>query len=396
MTAVAELTQTPDDLAKENAALRRQLETARAMVRDLATAAPINNKALQRQTNFMQRWADPAKLAELEQLVYKMLPNAKQIGIKGAQLVARRALALGLDPFVEGNLWAYVDDGIIRVAIGYLGHRERIEAAGLKHVEPRAMTPEERALHGLRDIDHGAVFEVWDPRQKDDYDRLGIPYRPVLGVGIWRPDEKKTFIPIGRSGYWRAETRATNDAGKRAVRQTADTLRWLQGLDGTTVSEDGDLWSVQGDPAAEWTTDPTLTAKAEKMLADLGLTDDLINQALGMDWRKTWMDREDFKSFAQLVAEQRKHEALEGSFTVRPEPPVTVDKPAASSVQPPVTPSVPVAEPSPAAAPVQPTLFEQPSLCAYTNCDQPGTVTPVGFLCPAHARAKADEKAATS
>lgn len=382
MTAVAVIEKSTDELEKENAALRRQLETARAMVRDLATAAPINNKALQRQNNFVQRWADPARLAELEQLVYKMLPNAKQIGTKGAMLVARRALALGLDPFVEGNLWAYVDDGIIRVAIGYLGHRERMEASGMKMLEPRAMTEDERALHGLRDVDHGAVVEVWDPRQKEEYDRFGIPYRPVLGVGVWRPDEKKTFIPVGRSGYWRAETRATNDAGKRSVRQTADTLRWLQGLDGSSVSEDGDTWSVQGDPAAEWTQDPTRIAKAEEFLTGLGLTDDLVNQALGMDWRKTWMEAEDFTNFVRLVADQRKHEALEGEYRVRPEPSAVVDKPATAAA---TTPE----------APIQPALFdEKPSLCTYTNCDQPGDVTPVGFLCPAHARQMADQQVA--
>jgi hypothetical protein len=52
-------------------------------------------------------------------------------------------------------------------------------------------------------------------------------------------------------------------------------------------------------------------------------------------------------------------------------------------------------EPStPAAPPAQPSLFEQPSLCTMPGCDQPGQVTPVGFLCPAHAHQKADAEAA--
>jgi hypothetical protein len=416
MTVVqVEPTKTVEELETENAALRRQLETARAMVRDLATAAPINNKALQRQNEFLQRWANPARMAELEQLVYKMLPNAKVIGMKGAMLVARRALALGLDPFVEGNLWAYVDDGVIRVAIGYLGHRERIEANGMKMIEPRKMTDEEREQHGLRDVDHGAVVEVWDPRAKEELDRLGIPYRPVLGIGVWRPDEKKTFVPVGRTGYWRAETRATNDAGKRAVRQTADTLRWLQGLEGASVSDDGETWAVMGDAAAEWTRDGRIK-KAEEFLAELGLTDEIINQALGMDWRRTWMDVEDFKNFARLVAEQRNNEALEVEYTVRalqattptvmpvmmdqvlpatePELPVIMphDKPAeALKISP-----LPGAESPAPEAPMQTALFEQPSLCTFEGCDQPGQVTPVGFLCADHARQKADAEAAQS
>ena len=389
-TVQLEPTRTVEDLEKENAALRRQLDTARAMVRDLATAAPINNKALQRRDEFLHRWASPARLNELELLVYKMLPNAKQIGMKGAQLVARRALALGLDPFVEGNLWAYIDDGVIRCAIGYVGHRERIEAAGLKLIEPRKMTDEEREQHGLRDVDHGAVVEVWNIHEKEEYDRLGIPYRPVLGVGVWRPDEKKTFVPVGRTGYWRAETRATNDAGKRAVRQTADTLRWLQGLEGASVSEDGDTWAVMGDAAAEWTRDPARVEKAEAVIVELGLTDDIVNQALGMDWRRTWMEPDDFFNFIRLVAEQRNNEALEGEYTVGPSTPVIVDNPTPAP-----GPAAAATESPAQEAPVQTALFE-PSLCTAKGCDQPGQVTPVGFLCAKHANEKADQEAAKS
>jgi hypothetical protein len=396
------VTKTPDELEQENAALRRQLETARAMVRDLAAAAPVNNKALQRRDDFLARWSQPAQIAELEVLVYKMLPNAKQIGVKGAQLVARRAVALGLDPFVEGNLWAYVDDGIIRVRTGYLGHRERIEAAGLIMVEPRRMTDEERALHGLGEEDHGAVVEVWDPRKKEEFERNGLAYRPVLGTGIWRPDEKKSFVPVGRSGYWRAETRATNDAGKRAVRQSLDALRWLQGLD-ATVSEDGDLWSTEADPPATWTQDPTRKAKAEEFLAGLGLTDEIVNQALGMDWHRTWMEPDDFFNFVRLVADSRKRDAVDGEYTVRPEPAApTIEAQPAPVSEPPAEPPVeqpaqtvdaPPAE-TPTAAKTKKTAAPKTVMCA--NCKvEPAVETPLGSAyCATCATRLADQKAA--
>ena len=55
--------------------------------------------------------------------------------------------------------------------------------------------------------------ELYLHRQAEVSKRLGIPARPIKGVGVWRPGDN---IPEGRDAHWMADNRATKDVFKKA------------------------------------------------------------------------------------------------------------------------------------------------------------------------------------
>lgn len=360
----------------------------------LRKALVATDEARNHAREFLTLYGDPARLPDLEQKLYQMLPNAKQIGLAGAKLVAALAVAYRLNPFVEGMIWAYVDDHVIRVRMGYMGWLEKMhQDSQLEVLEPRPMTAEERQQHGLKPEEHGSVVEVYDLAAMQRYQKYGIPnYRPKIGIGIWRPDEKKSFVPVGRSGHWRSEIRAINDVGKRSVRFALEALAGL-GEIGVAFDEENTMWTIEADPPADWTQSPEGIVKAENYLKTIGLADDEVNDALGMaDWRQTWLNAQDWKDLVDAIARKNKDEAIDGTFTA-PAPASQESAPATAASEAPIpveTTPDPVQPPTETAEPpVQAELFGELRPCE--NChENMGSDTPFGWWC----KSCADKQAA--
>lgn len=178
-----------------------------------------------------------------------LLPNAKDIGVKGVALVAQIAVAHGLDPLPgSDHVYAYKNRGALVVEIGYKGllHLAR-QQVRFTH-QSRAMTDAERQEHGLIEADVGYITTLYDLVKARECQELGIPYYPIVGSAKWSTGDN---VPKSRTPAWVAKKNSLKDA----LRQIATTgTRMAGALDeyfaqmtksmGAKVEQTQDGWRV--------------------------------------------------------------------------------------------------------------------------------------------------------
>ena len=138
-------------------------------------------------------------------------PSARAIGERGALLLAQLGVALGLNPLPgTGHIHAWVDkSGALCVHIGLEGRLALARKDSLYSFNSRPMRADEVDLHGLKPGDRGAVTELFRHDLTADMVRLGLPIKPMVGIGIAYAGE---LFPKGRSLAWRATQRSVKDA----------------------------------------------------------------------------------------------------------------------------------------------------------------------------------------
>lgn len=138
-------------------------------------------------------------------------PSAKHIGERGALLLAQLGIALGLNPLPgTGHIHAWIDDdGFLCIHIGLEGRTSLARRQSLYSVNTRSMRADEIDEHGLKPGDRGQIAELFRHDLTKEAAALGIPIKPIIGIGIARGGER---VPKGRSLAWRASQRAIKDA----------------------------------------------------------------------------------------------------------------------------------------------------------------------------------------
>lgn len=174
------------------------------------------------------------ELTALARHFKSVLPNGNKLSDQEALAAAAYAKATGLDP-TKGEFYVIPGRGIVP---GYRGEIKVMAERTDYYYQFRLLTPEEAALHEIAEGDYAAVCEVYLPNIARQLRELGIPYRPVVGVGIVRRAEKykaeewrdtpqgRRLVkldppipvdpPTGRSWHWKAQQRALKDALRHA------------------------------------------------------------------------------------------------------------------------------------------------------------------------------------
>lgn len=142
-------------------------------------------------------------------------PSAKQIGDRGALLLAQLGFALRLNPLPgTGHIHAWIDDdGRMCVHIGLEGRAALARRDSTYSFTTRPMRAEEAEEHGLKPGDRGSIVDLFRHDVTREQAALKIPVSPFIGVGIARSNER---VPKGRSLAWRAQQRALKDALRAA------------------------------------------------------------------------------------------------------------------------------------------------------------------------------------
>jgi len=196
----------------------------------------------------------------------------------------------------------------------------------------RRLTVDEMKARGIsdQDIEDGSIAYVVEGHELDQAIKCraaGIGYEPKTGFGWWAAmkdgvdwDAPKVNgkhpvkriandIPNGRDGAWVAEKRARRDLYYKFADLTINLPHIVGGdvVEGEYVFE-GDtppmIINGQSSPAepAEWLT-PDAIKRAESYRAELGVTDDQINNRLMItDWRRTSITPDEFKIVVEQIA----------------------------------------------------------------------------------------------
>lgn len=142
-------------------------------------------------------------------------PSAKQIGDRGALLLAQLGFALRLNPLPgTGHIHAWIDDdGRMCVHIGLEGRAALARRDSTYSYTTRPMRAEEAEEHSLKPGDRGYICELFRHDLTREMVAMKIPVNPFSGIGIARANER---VPKGRSLAWRATQRALKDALRAA------------------------------------------------------------------------------------------------------------------------------------------------------------------------------------
>jgi hypothetical protein len=129
------------------------------------------------------------------------------------QMAAMVAIAwnMSLDPSPgAGHIYAAEFGGKFTILIGYQGYLHRAQRDHKIYYNPaRAMTQEERASHGLREDQVGAIVELYELDRAEVALKLGIKVQPIIGIGIWTNGDN---VAKTKSGLWMAGKNAIKDA----------------------------------------------------------------------------------------------------------------------------------------------------------------------------------------
>lgn len=170
-------------------------------------AAPINPT-----TTALVPYGESAEVKSMARRIMRMHPSARQIGEKGALLLAQLGIALGLNPLPGTNhihAWIDTKTNALCVHIGLQGREALARKESKYSYQTRPMTPDELQRHDVKSFDRGSVTELYRHDITREETALGIGVRPIIGIGVWRQGE---LIPKGRSGAWRADQRSLKDA----------------------------------------------------------------------------------------------------------------------------------------------------------------------------------------
>jgi hypothetical protein len=414
------LSLTPETPEQKLARLTEENERLRRMI---AHSIEARNSAVE----FVNLWADPRRLPDLVQEVFQSHPDIPKIREKlneetarrVARLIAHLAVTYQVHPLISGMIYAWPDEGVARVELGYRAYLEMLKRHSLDFDGPFEMDDAQRALHGLSGEDRGALYYVYDWPRMERFARYGRECKPFTGEGVWR---KNQTVPKGRSGQWVAEKNALKDAARRALSFAIMALANAEVLD-VAYDQELDMWSVPA-PTALWTHDPAVVKAFEALLTEHHITDEEWNQQLGHNWRYTPIEREEMRTRVLTYVEGRPA-VVNGEVILSPIPdelptsdsaaepapaepdslaheaadapalePPSAPEPAATGQQPDGE-STPVEEKAPEPSPeaVQAPLSVP---CSFEGCHEPGTDTPEGWLCSTHARKAADSRAAKS
>lgn len=151
----------------------------------------------------------------LAKRIMALHPASRAIGERGSLLLAQLGVALGLNPLPgTGHIHAWVDDGgALCVHIGLEGRLALARRDSMYSFSTRPFRADEIDLHCLKPGDRGAITELFRHDLTADMVRLGLPIKPMIGVGIAHANER---IPKGRSLAWRAAQRSLKDAVRLA------------------------------------------------------------------------------------------------------------------------------------------------------------------------------------
>lgn len=215
-----------------------ELENAALMTEKARRTERANDKAL-------ELYGESQAVKDLTKRLDYLLPNAQEIGQRGVALVSQIAIAHGLDPLPgSDHVYAWTNGGKLLVTIGYKGllHLARKQVQ-FTH-ESRPMTPEERAEHGLTDVELGYITTIYEIDKAIKCKQAGIPYFPIVGTAVQRPKDR---TPAGRSAAWVAQKNSLKDAlrqitstGVRMEEALDQAFKQVQGAEWVMDLEDGD------------------------------------------------------------------------------------------------------------------------------------------------------------
>jgi len=175
---------------------------------------------------------DGENIRRMADLLRKMLPGGERLSDGEVLALAQAARVMKRNP-LAGEIWAIAGKGVTD------GYRGLIKDAkpGSYNYRYRNPKPEEVTAHEIRERDIACICELYIFEEARQCRELGIPYEPVLGIGIVREEERyqtETWDantrrrialprekwqpiapPTGRSWFWRAEIRALKDALRR-------------------------------------------------------------------------------------------------------------------------------------------------------------------------------------
>lgn len=127
--------------------------------------------------------------------------------------IALIAFNMELDPSPGvGHLYAWKKGGKFIMMIGYQGYLHKAQQQHQFVHDTREMTETERAAHGLKDGEVGAICELFDNEKAQQWRAMGMEPRPIKGMAIWRKGDN---VPTSKSPLWVAEKNAVKDAIRR-------------------------------------------------------------------------------------------------------------------------------------------------------------------------------------
>lgn len=201
-----------------------------------------------------------------------IVERAKQILLSrpaNRKLSAPRAIAAALHeaehPGKREGRDFHVDEKM-GIVDSYQGLQKDAEARADFYARPRPMRGEEAEMHEIQPGDTGAIYEFYERDVAARNRAAGIPYDPLIGVGIvreaekfqstaWDDQAKRSYKlprdkwgppidpPTGRSWYWKAQTRAFRDGLRRipgmAAQLTAGQILELAEEEGLPMPPEG-------------------------------------------------------------------------------------------------------------------------------------------------------------
>jgi hypothetical protein len=226
-----------ESLTRESSAARRSLGDDRGSRRLGTTSIPpekdtrteiekMTDKAIVQQGKALTQaaWESEDQVRQAVIAAYR----AGNVSLNEYQVkaVAAVAYSMQLDPSPGvGHLYAWFERGALTIAIGYQGYMFKAKQQHEFYIQDtRAMTAEERSLHGLNPGDVGAICELIDMRQARMAKEIGTKVPVIRGSAVWRKEvryfDKKSNswktrsdnVPSGRSPFWVASKNATKDA----------------------------------------------------------------------------------------------------------------------------------------------------------------------------------------
>lgn len=365
----------------------------------------------------------------LDEMASQVAISPRFAGLTPAEhkYVAGVGLASGLNP--EFHLHAFKSGGKLTVVVDY---KALIMSAYTRAImlKERRMTREEMLSRGIpeQDVNDGSIGFVIEGYELDlmiKARKAGLEYEPKRGYGWWaaKKDEEEwtgpqgnrkkvktgkrtdNDVPNGRDGEWVARKRAMRDLYNQFADLSLKIDKMMAGVNAQR-NEEGDFVfsgdTIEGSytvgdavPAdepeqamveiPEWLRNPDSVARAEKFMADQGVTDEQVSAAFDVEnWREAPITPEEFKAAVELI-KARQGEIVEGDFT-DDAPVAHQDAQHATEGDQPVSP--------PAKPPKGAKSGQSPKMCQ--NCGlSPAVSTPEGNdLCNDCAQAEANRKAA--
>jgi len=181
---------------------------------------------------------DPDSIKQIAQLLRSILPNGAKLSDQEIMAAAYYAAATGQN-VAAGDFYVMPGRGI---SPGYRGELKRVAREGEDYYTNfRPPTPEEVEWHEIAPGDTCVICELYLIEQVRKLKELGMPYHPIIGLGVVRKDEKFSigewqsgrFVkfdtpkpispPVGRSWHWKARIRALKDALRQIGYETPST-----------------------------------------------------------------------------------------------------------------------------------------------------------------------------